>query len=118
MAYMSDDGTIIEFIYNSRDGVTPFCVLAKDGKTPMTHVDWHRDMYTPSHTLQDGDRFFTTHTEQTALDKAKEFVEYHWESGMSKSFNTKTEAIEHFAEEWTGTPTIATWGKDADSKTA
>lgn len=58
MHYASRDGSVTEVLWNSRDGVTPFCITAKDGKTELTHVDWGADKFAPGHKLMPGDRYF------------------------------------------------------------
>lgn len=109
MAYMSDDGRIIEWIWNSRDGVTPFIVHSRDGSKQMSHVSWERDIYHPEHELQVGDRYFATHSEQSALDAAKRQVETNWDR-MRDAFSSRSEAIEYFASTWVGSPTLLVKG--------
>lgn len=65
MLYRSDDGTEEEWIWNSRDGVTPFTVCLRSGKTAM-HVDWDRDQYLPDYKPQPGERIFVTLTYERA----------------------------------------------------
>jgi len=40
----------IEWLWNSRDGVTPFIIRHKDGKTTseLRHVDFHEDAFIPN----------------------------------------------------------------------
>jgi hypothetical protein len=45
MTYETKDGSVTERIWNSRDGVTPFVVYTRDGKTEMQHVRWQEDRY-------------------------------------------------------------------------
>lgn len=58
MRYASKDNAVVEYLWNSRDGVTPFGIKAKDGQTDLLHVDWNRDECRPAHKLMPGDRFF------------------------------------------------------------
>jgi hypothetical protein len=69
MAYRADDGTEEETIWNSRDGVTPFVITLRSGKT-ATHVDWHRDRRVPDYQPRPGERIFVDLTE----DKAREYA--------------------------------------------
>lgn len=71
MRYASKDGRVSEWIWNSRDGVTPFIVTAKDGKTELTHVNWRGDECRPDHVLQPGDRYFGPGTREMAEREAK-----------------------------------------------
>jgi hypothetical protein len=69
-----------EWIWNSRDGVTPFGV---DCSSPscnggMTHVEWHLDVYRPGYLLAEGERYFADGTVDEAqailrrrIDKCK-----------------------------------------------
>jgi hypothetical protein len=72
MKYQSDDGSITEWIWNSRDGVTPFCVMPRGASSRaqmMRHVEFHRDRYEPERIPAVGDRIFVNLT----LDKAREY---------------------------------------------
>jgi hypothetical protein len=71
MRYECKDGKTVEWIWNSRDGVTPFIVMAKDGKTQMVHVNWQGDECRPDHVLQPGDRYFGSGTREMAEREAK-----------------------------------------------
>ena len=66
MRYESEDGRVVELLWNSRDGVTPFTITAKDGQTPLQHVNWKSDEYRPEHQLQPGDRYFGKLTREAA----------------------------------------------------
>jgi hypothetical protein len=100
MKYASKDGLIVEYLWNSRDGVTPFMLLAKDGKTEMSHVDWNRDIYCPNYQPPVGMRIFVRLTRERAVEGARKNVERWWEdnNGFRERFPDKAEAIEHFAE--------------------
>jgi hypothetical protein len=58
MKYASDDGHIVEWLWNSRDGVTPFMISAQDGKTLLHHVDFHLDRFLPLYKPLAGERIF------------------------------------------------------------
>jgi hypothetical protein len=63
-----DDGEpVTERIWNSRDGVTPFCIRTRDGKREMQHVRWNEDRYRPDHRPEAGDRVFVDMTEGRAV---------------------------------------------------
>jgi hypothetical protein len=70
MKYRSDDGTEEEIIWNSRDGVTPFVITLRSGKS-ATHVDWQSDVYAPDYVPKSGDRIFIDLTMEKALEYAE-----------------------------------------------
>ncbi len=74
MQYESDDGNTMEILWNSRDGVTPFCILAKDGKTELRAKRGGLFEFCPDHNLQSGDRYFTSPTEETARGEAERLL--------------------------------------------
>lgn len=65
MRYESEDKTIVEWLWNSRDGVTPFCIGARDGKTELRHTMRHMECR-PDHKPQIGDRIFIDLTKDRA----------------------------------------------------
>jgi hypothetical protein len=71
MKYRSDDGTEEEIIWNSRDGVTPFVIILKSGKS-ASHVEWNNDRCVPNHVPFPGSRVFVDLTRERALEIAKE----------------------------------------------
>jgi hypothetical protein len=70
MRYASKDNTVVEFIWNSRDGVTPFIICAKDEKTELQHVDWQKDERRENHKPMPGDRIFV----DLSPDRAREIA--------------------------------------------
>ena len=73
MKYRSDDGTEEEIIWNSRDGVTPFVLSLRSGKTAQ-HVDWHEDRCVPDYQPKPGERIFIDLTSEKAEEYAKRNV--------------------------------------------
>lgn len=55
--YQSEVTGLVEWIWNSRDGVTPFTMVGKDG-TKATHVDFWEDMYCPNYVPAVGTRIW------------------------------------------------------------
>lgn len=77
MQYQRQDKTgPIERIWNSQDGVTPFCVAPKEGANSpddfINHVYWDGDEYHPAHIPKIGDRVFVPIT----FDRAKAYAEH------------------------------------------
>jgi hypothetical protein len=71
MKYDSQDGLVTEYIWNSRDGVTPFCVWSEDGKTMLSHVDRTRDIRVPDFAPPPGSRYFVSVTAEEARERAE-----------------------------------------------
>lgn len=101
MKYVDTAGNV-EWIWNSRDGVTPFIVMSPAGLESM-HEDWARDPYIPNHFPKLGDRVFVDLTEARAREKAIEFVDKFWADAkypMSESFVTRDEAVQSYIDTW------------------
>jgi len=73
MKYRSDDETEEEIIWNSRDGVTPFVISLRSGKT-ASHVDWRSDRCVPDYKPKPGERIFIDLTPEKAEEYAKRNV--------------------------------------------
>jgi hypothetical protein len=73
MKYASQDGTVVEWIWNSRDGVTPFVVKSRCGKE-MTHVQWNFDIRIRSYTPLPGERVFVDATEALLRPSCEEVI--------------------------------------------
>lgn len=69
MKYASRDGREVEYLWNSRDGVTPYIVIARDGVTELRHVDWNLDCQEPDRIPEVGERIFIDYAGQYALDR-------------------------------------------------
>lgn len=100
-----------EWIWNSRDGITPFCVHSVDG-VEMHHGNWHLDRYEPLHVPAVGSRVFVDMTEELARPRAKEYVERWWDQGDPPMGTIpmfaelgKDGAAEYFVKKW-----VADWG--------
>jgi hypothetical protein len=116
MMYMSDDGRQIEWLWNSRDGVTPFVISSPTGKA-MQHSYFGEDRFDPNYVPKPGDRIFVDCLPDMIRNKAREYVEKFWEEGsipMSRHpfFEPlgKEASVRHFIEEWTkpGSPHVLT----------
>ncbi len=74
MTYRADDGTEEEQIWNSRDGVTPYVIRLRSGKT-AAHVDWRNDRRMPDYEPPAGSRIFVDLTEERARAHARKYAE-------------------------------------------
>lgn len=112
MQYLSDDGTETEWIWNSRDGVTPFIVTLKSGKT-ATHAHFAGDRYCPNHAehMVTGDRYFADLDPETAYALAGNRVEEYWdhpEYPMKGRYESKEQAAQALASSYLEGPSSPT----------
>lgn len=95
MQYRDDKTGEIEWIWNSRDGVTPFTVMNRDGTGSMTHVKWSEDVCDPDFIPPIGSRIFTNVTKEDAREAALRVIERSWNDPMypmSKAYDSKEAA--------------------------
>ncbi len=78
MNYASDDGKVKEVLWNSRDGVTPFCLNSVDDME-MRHVDWQHDIRSTLHVPEVGSRMFIDLTKDRMLEFTRANVEAYWD---------------------------------------
>jgi hypothetical protein len=111
MKYASNDGQYVEWLWNSRDGVTPFCLRTRDGQAEMTHVEWRRDQYMPSYCPSVGERIFVDLTKEAAHEYAIKRAAYLWENnthGIRGRYPSQEAVTEMFlSETWQeGAPNV------------
>lgn len=101
-----------EWIWNSRDGITPFCLRSADEQVDMHHGNWHLDRYEPFYVPPIGSRVFVDLTEDAARAQAQEYVDRHWATGEYQMQRHpmfaqlgKVGAVDHFVREW-----VTAWG--------
>lgn len=72
MNYRCQECGYHEILWNSRDGVTPFCISCPKCKDAigMTHVDWHNDRFEPFFRPMKGQRYFADMTRWRARELA------------------------------------------------
>jgi len=103
MEYASKDGREIEYIWNSRDGVTPFIVMSRRG-TELSHAHWSRDRRIVDFVPQPGSRLFVDVTEERAREVMTQRVERGWDDRaypMKDQFESKDDAIDQLtADMW------------------
>lgn len=100
MTYRSDDGTEEEVIWNSRDGVTPFAITLRSGKSAR-HVDWHLDRRVPDYQPKPGERMFVDLTPERARQAAERNVDTYLAGEARESllaqFGSRDAAIQSLA---------------------
>lgn len=71
MKYANKRRTILEILWNSRDGVTPFSIAAAnltgqvligDEERMLSHIDFQGDRNKPDHVPKDGERIFVDYS--------------------------------------------------------
>lgn len=65
-----------EQIWNSRDGVTPFCTACPRCNGTMQHVDWNLDRYLPDYQPMPGQGFWRDGTVEDAVKSTEARIEH------------------------------------------
>lgn len=100
MKYATKDGSEVEWIWNSRDGVTPFGVRSRSG-AEMLHTEWGLDRRLPDYQPLPGERIFVDLTRERAEYFARRRIERYWndaEYPMSRTFASQEEALRILVE--------------------
>jgi len=98
MKYRDKEGNE-EIIWNSRDGVTPFCVVSRQGHM-AEHVDWKEDVRNEDYDPPPGSRIFMDLTLEDAIADKRALVERFWDNEMtpmSALFPSKEAAVADLA---------------------
>lgn len=104
-----------EFIWNSRDGVTPFCIGCFYCDGEMRHINWGGDKREVWHIPKKGERIFITMPNEINDLYARKRIEMYWEHEqypMRERFANKEEAFKALSGDMQkeGEPFIITWG--------
>lgn len=70
----------VEWIWNSRDGVTPFGVDCRSCGGEALHARWNEDIYAPDHIPALGSRMFVDLTPERRKVLAHKTAERYWET--------------------------------------
>lgn len=76
------------FVWNSRDGVTPFCIFIEG--VEYTHTNWPQDRYAPNYKPTIGDYIFR----DVQTDEALEFARKRLESSKDQPYYPSPEKYE------------------------
>ena len=76
------DPAAVEWIWNSRDGVTPFCIRSRRGREAR-HADFDLDAYRPDYVPSVGERIFVDVTPDRARERRRAFVARWWDEPSS-----------------------------------
>lgn len=99
-----------ERIWNSRDGVTPFCCHCLCGGE-MRHINWSGDRRDVNHLPKRGDRIFIDLPKAVHAIYMKIRVDKFWlDPNIPKFKETKEEVVEELLKTWKeGEPFLLTW---------
>ena len=103
MRYGSDDGTEIEVLWNSRDGVTPFMIGSRLTEGMLRHIDWREDKCRPDFTPHKGMRIFVNATKELVTPKLNEYVQEIWnhkEYPAKDHWDSKQECFDALLLDW------------------
>ena len=75
MPYESDDGKVVMWFWNSRDGVTPFTCHSPGTEVGLTHTNWGLDRYAPDHIPAVGDWIWVDMTDERKQALAKRMAD-------------------------------------------
>lgn len=92
MKYTNEQTGEVEWLWNSRDRVTPFTIAARGrGPAPITdktaflsHADWNEDVRIPNFVPPVGMRIFVDMTRERAEEHARRFFGKHGEAMMEQ----------------------------------
>lgn len=92
-----------EYIWNARDGVTPFIISCMSCGTEMRHINWSGDRRVIDHIPQTGERIFIDTPKPVYSIYIRKRIEMMWDTGqfkMREHFNTKEEAYKKLMENY------------------
>jgi hypothetical protein len=75
MQYRCEKCGTTDFIWNSRDGVTPFMVGCRKCEGTMQHTEWEHDRCDPGYTPRPGQRMFIDLSWEKATEIAKQIID-------------------------------------------
>ena len=94
MTYANEDRSVVEHLWNSRDGVAPFCIMSRDRDELLTHVDWDKDERLPGYIPKIGMRIFVDLSVARARQLAKEQAERRGAQYVEEGFAGDIESAE------------------------
>lgn len=97
MLYRNEETGREEWLWNSRDGVTPFCISDSEDGGGMKHDDWFRDVFAPFYIPPIGSRIFVDMTEVRARALAARNAQRWWDEG-DNDVRERYESAEAMAE--------------------
>jgi hypothetical protein len=102
MRYKCKSCCVMETLWNSRDGVTPFVISCRKCAGEMQHVDWHADDCRPDYLPKKGMRVFVDLTPQINEVLWRSVVHQFWlhkDYPMSKQWDAPMEAVKELSKD-------------------
>jgi hypothetical protein len=96
MKYAARDGSEVEWLWNSRDGVTPFGIMNRARTQELFHTEWGLDRRVPFYQPLSSERIFVDLTPERAEHFARKRIERYWddvEYPMSRTFESQEQAL-------------------------
>ncbi len=109
-----------EELWNSRNGITPFCITCQHCQGTARHIDWKSDRCVPDHVPDDNQRVFVDMTTDRMHAIHMNRVNDCWEQDkypMKEHFETKGEALELLMVAWDESRGVPDIISGADFKT-
>lgn len=90
----------IEWLWNSRDGVSPFIIGAREGEGLLRHTNWQDDIYAPQYVPNIGQRVFIDMTREAAERYLRNKIDRQWDKDeeMRDRWGSKVDAFEKLLE--------------------
>lgn len=108
MTYRCDNCGRVEYVWNGRDGVTPFMISCRSCDGVMTHTEWERDRYAPEYNPGIGQRVFVTPTNDQIRNSKLDLLVKAKDSGIpDEAIQGMIEQLEQ--ELKNGAPIIIEW---------
>lgn len=104
MKYATEDGSEVEWIWNSRDGVTPFIVHSRSG-AEMRHTQWQFDVRIQNYEPLPGERIFVDMSDGHAWLMARSRVAAWWDHPdypMSQAYPDQETAVAALVKDYVG----------------
>ena len=117
MAYECKSCHLVEKLWNSRDGVTPFIIHCERCGGEMTHINWRGDERFPDYEPHPSMRIFRTMSRETFLVNKAKYIDRYWDvdvgggQKMSDRWKTKGDALNDLAKSYReGEPEVVVAG--------
>ena len=114
MKYVSEDGMLTEWLWNSRNGVTPFSIGLPEnhpgsGHQMMQHVDWSEDVSVPNFIPPLGMRIFMDHNWKSAREIARRRINLMAEKADAETAKRlRGKDVDEIAKDIVGKPRVVT----------
>lgn len=98
LEYRTMDGSQIEHVWNSRDGIAPYTIKSRLG-TDLFRIRRDQDIYTPNYRPQPGQRIIVDYTREAAERDAWRLARKQWPEA-SRHYRTIAELVLVHMQDW------------------